>query len=320
MRRSARLVGMRSSIPRLPQARKIGLRLTHPLTCQAPIRVDANGRLAPLHDVDGAMRWRATHSLLALMLCVVVTAIPQPLTAQSAPPGGQRPSAGAPPGGPASRVKPRRPKPPKPISREEFDKSVARQHREADSDRNGYLTVAETRAAVQAIADRAIQDRFVAIDSNRDDAIDRAEFMDWQRAMGSQVLSDESAAAISRGMIPSSIAFDAGSGVNARIISRLVRPVDAALVAQADTDYDGRVDLQEWQAIQGRSFERLDANSDDFLVYQELPIARGNRAERAGSNSTSNPVPPSRPTGSTQNPQETERRLLPSLSFLEDSR
>ncbi|KWV91069.1 EF-hand domain-containing protein [Erythrobacter sp. YT30] len=250
-----------------------------------------------------------------VMLCVLVTATSHEALAQSAPLGGIPQSAGTPPGGAANRIRSRMPKAPDPIPVAKFDKAVARQHREADLDRDGYLTIKEVRLSIDRLADEAIAIRFAAIDTDRNRIIEFEEFADWQKTMGSRALSDLSAASINQSMVPSEVPFHAGDDFKGRIFGRMIRPLNASLVAQADANLDGKVDVLELQTIQRRQFAMLDANSDGFLVMTEFPNARGDRAGGTAEDAPHNPLPPSR---TPSPPPETARARIAAQFAEED--
>lgn len=239
------------------------------------------------------MSWRAIAPgtlnpivlILALSLGGVVLA-GLPAQAQSGPPGGM-PPGGGPPGGPPGGFRP--PKPPKPLEVDELLNMVAKQHRDADIDHDGLLTMAEVRGQVDALALAAIDERFRTIDTDRNGAIDRGEFAAWQRAMGSLVLSDVAAASVSRSMIPQALPFDTGAGMKGEMMQMLVEPLNAAMVAQADANHDGGVDVGELQQYQRRRFDALDRDGDGFLTMLELPQGPPARPDGA-------PLPP--PDGS----------------------
>lgn len=227
-----------------------------------------------------------------IMVALALSTAPAAVVAQSGPPPGM------PPGGPPGGAGPGRPpRPPKPLKRDAVIDAARAQHRAADVDGNGYLTLAEVRGSVRALADAAVRRRFAAIDADRSGTIDLAEFAAWQETMGGRVLSDQAAADLRREMVPETLAFDPGGGEYAPVLRMLIAPVGATSVVQADANADGRVDAAEWQQFQLRGFDRLDANSDGLLDLMELPRPGPGDApgERPGMPPPDGMAPPPRP-------------------------
>jgi hypothetical protein len=163
------------------------------------------------------------------------------------------------------------PRPPRPLELEDLLRLVAKQHRSADADRNGFLTLIEIRGQIGAAAEAAVRSRFQTIDTNRNGALEYDEFAAWQNAMGSLVLSDVAAASIGRDMIPETLPFETDADMRGDMLRMLVEPVGATTIVQSDANYDGQVDLVELQQYQRRKFDRLDANRDGLLEMMELP-------------------------------------------------
>lgn len=46
-------------------------------------------------------------------------------------------------------------------------------------------------------------------------------------------------------------------------------------LSRLDTNQDGRIAVDEYQAWMGYAFERMDANGDGTLTDEELPVATG---------------------------------------------
>src|SRR6187551_784687 len=80
------------------------------------------------------------------------------------------------------------------VRRDKFDEAVEKMFASADSDRNGMLTLAELRAVIETRKDAAIRGRFASVDANRDQSVSFAEFNQWQRSLGSAVLTEAGAA------------------------------------------------------------------------------------------------------------------------------
>ena len=159
------------------------------------------------------------------------------------------------------------------VKRDKFDDAVARMYASADSDRNGLLTLAELRAAIEARKDVAIRARFATIDADRNQAVSFAEFNQWQRSLGSVVLSEEGAAAASNTVVSEDIRPEVGRGLSAPVLARLVAPLNATMLVAANTDHDGGASLAEVAAYEGKRFEAIDANHDTWVTEQELEQA-----------------------------------------------
>ncbi|MDJ0977095.1 MAG: EF-hand domain-containing protein [Erythrobacter sp.] len=172
------------------------------------------------------------------------------------------------------------PKPPKPIAVEEYNKVVARQHKEADTDRDGFLTVAEVRDGVARLAQEAIRTRFEGIDTDGNGTITYAEFSSWQTTLGSRALSDRAASGVRVEMIPTSLPFDVGSGDSARLFRRMIQPLNPVMVSQSDQNYDGQVSVEELQTFQRKPFNMVDANSDGFIDFMEMQKAGPGMGQR----------------------------------------
>lgn len=232
-------------------------------------------------------------SLLMLAAAVAAAALPGEAVAQSGPPPQGGPPGGMPPGGPMPGNMPR---PPKPLELDDLLDLVAKQHRLADRDRDGFLTLVEVRSQIDAMSQAAISDRFRTIDSDRSGAIDKGEFLAWQTAMGARVLSDVAAASINDGLVPAIIPLETGSGMKGQMLRMLVEPLGATTIVQSDQNYDGFVDVGELQKYQRRKFDEFDANSDEFLTMDELP--------RPGDDRVLGGPPMPRPDGAPPPPRQ----------------
>lgn len=171
-----------------------------------------------------------------------------------------------------SRIEPGKPRGAKPLSREKFDEAVGKLFAAGDGNRDGTITLDEFNAAVAAGRERAIRDRFAAIDGNRDQSLSLAEFAEWQRRLGSTVLVDgpESGGGA---LVAEEIRIDFGRGDDDRIAQRVVRPLTATALVEANTDYDAGVTLAELVAWQSQHFAAADLNNDGFVVDGELSDA-----------------------------------------------
>ncbi|WOE74500.1 EF-hand domain-containing protein [Alterisphingorhabdus coralli] len=165
----------------------------------------------------------------------------------------------------------------KPLELKKVEGIIERQHREADQDRNGYLTVEELRGQINALAESIVQQRFGRIDTDGNSSLSYAEFSAWQRSLGSQALDDRSAGSVNQAMVPNSLPFEINDRKYGRLLRRLVPPLNVTILSQADGDYDGQVSVEELKDAQSKRFKELDANSDGFLVRSEFPSRSGNR-------------------------------------------
>jgi Ca2+-binding EF-hand superfamily protein len=175
-------------------------------------------------------------------------------------------------GGEASHLvrPPRGPKPPEPIERKTFDRAVEKLFQLGDSNRDGLINLAEFNAAIESRKGSAISGRFAEIDTDRNQQISLAEFSTWQRGVGAAALSDSaSAAAGTEGLIAEDIALDPGDKREDRLLARLVTPLNAVLLAGANTDYDTGTSLAELTAYEGKRFDQFDRNKDGWLTADE---------------------------------------------------
>jgi Ca2+-binding EF-hand superfamily protein len=156
------------------------------------------------------------------------------------------------------------------VRRDRFDEVVAEMFASADSDRNGTLTLAELRATIEARKVAAIRGRFASVDLDRNQSVSFTEFDQWQRGLGSAALSDEAAASASIAAVSEDIGPEPGRGPGARVISRLVVPLNATMLVSANTDYDAGASLAEITAFEGRRFGAADANGDGWVTEDEL--------------------------------------------------
>lgn len=168
-----------------------------------------------------------------------------------------------------TRGEPRR-TPGEAIRRDRFDDSVEKMFASADTDRDGQVTLAELRAAIEARKVAAIQGRFASIDADRNQSVSFAEFDRWQRSLGSVVLSDEGAAAASNTVVAEDIRPEPIRGPGGPVLARLVVPLNATMLVAANTDHDGGASLAEVAAYEGKRFEAVDSNDDGWVTDGEL--------------------------------------------------
>jgi Ca2+-binding EF-hand superfamily protein len=116
-------------------------------------------------------------------------------------------------------------------------------------------------------AERDPMERFMEADTNGDGVVTRAEFNAARMARFDK-LDRNGDGTISR----------ADFGRLMRLAPRLARRIDR-LLADADTNYDGRVTRAEYASMPMPLFERLDLNHDGRIDAQELAAARAHVEE-----------------------------------------
>ncbi|MEK7343264.1 MAG: EF-hand domain-containing protein [Pseudomonadota bacterium] len=205
--------------------------------------------------------------------------------------GGGMGGAGPPGGGPGPGGLMRPPSPPKPLSRDRFDKAVTAMFRDADVSRDGMVTIEELRGIVEARRDAIIRARFAKIDSNNDRAISQEEFFGWQRQMGSLAASDKGGLVEREGPVAEVVRPELGDDPQDRAIAALVEPLSVTLLTQANGNYDAGVSLAELIANEGKRFEAADANHDGWLTMEEMRATMPKRGPRPES------APPGCPPG-----------------------
>jgi len=201
----------------------------------------------------------------ALALLAALPAAPQD-DSQDGQPGMGTPRAGF---DHLTAGEPRR-RPGEAVRRDRFDEAVATMFASADADRDGTLTLVELRAVIEARKVAAIRDRFAGIDADRDRSLSFAEFDRWQRGLGSVVLSDAGAAAASETVVSEDIGPEPERGPGGQVLARLVAPLNATLLAAANTNYDAGASLAEIAVYEGKRFEAADVNADGWVTEDEL--------------------------------------------------
>ncbi|WP_434403234.1 EF-hand domain-containing protein [Sphingobium sp. DN12] len=180
------------------------------------------------------------------------------------PPGG----GGGPPGGGEGR--PQKPREMKPIKRSQIDRIVTAMFAEADSNRDGIVTIDELRLVVQARREAIIRTRFDAIDNNHDGTLSLAEFQAWQSSMGSVALSETGAMGDQGGPVAEAIMPKLGDDPEDAILGRLIEPLNASAIAQANSNYDAGASLEEVLAFEHARFDAADADHDGVLSAEEM--------------------------------------------------
>lgn len=180
------------------------------------------------------------------------------------------------------------------ITRQQMIDNVKRRFEAIDSNRDGFITEAESDAAAKRVHDaleKRLSDRgdaaFARLDQNKDGSISRAEF---EASVGAGAKTPptaaQKAAAWGRaaridndknGMI-SRAEFNAAQG---QIADRRGAAVDR-MFEGADANNDGKVSLAEATAAATASFDRADTNRDGKLSREEMVNAR-RAAQSTGS-------------------------------------
>lgn len=196
-----------------------------------------------------------------------------PVLAQGGPP----PGGGRAPGGDGPGPGMRRPPEMKPLKREKFDKAVTGLFQLGDTDRDGYVTLAELRAVQAARREEVITERFKRIDSDANGSISAAEFSTWQQQLGSAALAEDLAARRDVEIIPDVIRPKLGDDASDMLIDRLIDPLSATMLAKANTNYDSGVTLAEMLAFEGARFDAADENGDGSISMEELRFMASDR-------------------------------------------
>lgn len=204
------------------------------------------------------------------------------------PPGG----GDGPPGGGQGR--PAKPREMKPIKRTQLDKIVTAMFQQADSNRDGLVTIDELRLVVQSRRDQIIRTRFTAIDSDRNGVISLAEFQAWQGSMGSVALSDTGALGDQGGPVADAILPQLGDDPQDMVLGRLIEPLNATVIAQANSNYDAGLSLEELLAFQRVRFDAADADHDGLLSADEMGSLMPRRGPGPGGQAGPGGPPPPR--------------------------
>ena len=211
------------------------------------------------------MRGVVAASVAALALLAPLPALAQDNSQDGAPgmgdvrEGFEHLTAGEPRRGPGEAVR-----------RNRFDEAVETMFGLADSDRSGLLTLAELRAVIETRKDAAIRGRFASVDANRDQSVSFAEFNQWQRSLGSAVLTEAGAAVASNTVVAEDVGPAPTRGPGALVLAHLVVPLNATMLVEANTDHDGGTSLAEIAAFEGKRFDTADANADGWVTDEEL--------------------------------------------------
>jgi hypothetical protein len=170
----------------------------------------------------------------------------------------------------------------KPITLKRFDAAVTSMFRAADANHDGMVTLAEFNEVVTARRDAIIRNRFKEIDTNHNGQIDENEFIAWQRAMGSTALSDSAATQYAE-IIPNSIGPDLGDGERDEALAIAVEPLNAVVIAAANTNYDAGMSLEELMVYEHARFDKADTDKDGTLSREEIDAMIPRRAAAQGA-------------------------------------
>jgi len=174
-------------------------------------------------------------------------------------------------GGPGGREGGKGPQAPKPISRERFDKVVTALFRAGDANHDGTITIAELNALFDARRDAMIRARFARVDTNRDGTISAEEFTVWQKQLGAVATRDDAAAQGSHlDLVADELRPELERNSQDGPLLAVIEPLNATMLARANTNYDAGVSLEELIAYEGARFAKADANGDGWLTMDEL--------------------------------------------------
>lgn len=209
------------------------------------------------------------------------------LIAQGGPPGGADGMGGGPPGGmPPGGARPSRPRDMNPIKRVTLDKVVTAMFREVDTNADGLTTIQELRAVIQTRRDAIIRKRFTTVDKDGSGSISPEEFLRWQNRMGSLAMLDAGALGNRSGPVTEAVHPRLGDDPEDQILAHLILPIDATLIAQANSNYDGGLSLDELLVHERARFDAADSDHDGSLSSDEMRSLMP-RGERPGG-----PSPP----------------------------
>jgi len=206
-----------------------------------------------------------------IILALAALVLASQAIAQGMPPGGgggggQMPGGGR--GGPPGAQQ--RPREIEPMKRGDLDEAVTAMFRQADTNRDGQVTLDEVRAIFQSRRDTIIRERFTRIDSDRSGTIDQTEFLVWQGRMGTVASVEGAGQPLGDGPVEEALRPDLGDDMEDRMLARLIEPLSATTIVAANTDYDGGISLEEWLAFQRKRFDGADTDADAKLTMDEM--------------------------------------------------
>lgn len=183
-------------------------------------------------------------------------------------PGGGPPGGGPPPGGMSGGKPPMRMM--KPITREKLDKVVTAMFRTGDTNGDGLVTLDEFRAIIAVRREKLIRSRFEKIDGNKDGTVSFAEFLNWQRQMGSVADSEYQPVAAGAAIVAETIPPELGDDPGSLSLAVLIEPLSATTIINANTNYDAGVSLEELLTFERKRFDSADFDGDGQLTMEEL--------------------------------------------------
>ncbi len=145
------------------------------------------------------------------------------------------------------------------LTRQEFDTALRARFNELDTNRDGFATNEEKKAARDAHAQQAKAERFAAMDKDGDGKLTQAELDAGSKrnGMGGRGVDGP------RGM--------RGPGGPGRGEQAGDRP------ARGDSDGDGKISFAEFSVRPTEAFTRADSNKDGTVTISELQALRPNR-------------------------------------------
>lgn len=165
----------------------------------------------------------------------------------------------------------------KPIKRETLDRQVAALFRQVDNNGDGLATLDEFRAVVGARRDALIRVRFAKVDVNQDGTISSAEFIGWQRSMGSAAASEDQPILDRGGIFAETIAPEPARDFAAQTLNGLIEPLTAIVLVNANSNYDAGTSLEELLLLERKRFDAVDLDRDEQLSPDELQRLRPRR-------------------------------------------
>ena len=154
--------------------------------------------------------------------------------------------------------------------------------RQADSDRNGKVTLAELQAIVAAERAQIVAERFRAVDTDRNGAISAPEFEAWQDRLGMAAREERSSLVTDYVAAADPIRPPRGDSEEDRVLAMLIRPLNTRNLVAANVDYDDGVTIEELLSFERASFDAADADGDGKLSPGEIRALQMRREECGG--------------------------------------
>jgi len=96
------------------------------------------------------------------------------------------------------------------------------------------------------------------------------------------VLSDQAARGRDDGIVAEEIPVDMGGDRDGMMLSGLIEPLSATVIAAANTNYDAGVSLEELLAYERQRFDAADKDGDGALSMEELDALHPRGETRGG--------------------------------------